>query len=230
MKPSRREDERYKSGVRCKIDVEEKILFGLLEQYTSPGSRVLDVGCGTGEISAEIQGRGYEVIGIDFSKVAVEIATKKGLTCQVVDVDEGLPFNDNEFDAVWATDVIEHVFDPIFVLKEVNRVLVPNGILLATIPYDLHLSNRIRILIGKSYQENVYKKYRQYKHHTFFSYGLLKYMLKEGSFDIREMLLKCRIPKMNKVFITKNRAFLLFGETICLVAQARKKSAVSIER
>ncbi len=222
MKPSQREDQRYKSGVRCKIDIEEKILFGFLKKCASPGSRVLDVGCGTGEISAEIQRAGYKVIGIDFSPVAIEIATKEGLTCEVVDVDEGLPFNDNEFDVVWATDVIEHVFDPIFVLKEVNRVLVPNGILLATIPYELHLSNRLRILIGKSHQENVYKQYKQYKHHTFFSLGLLRYMMKEGSFDIKEILLKCRIPLIDKTFITKYMGLLIFGDTFILRAQAKK--------
>jgi len=222
MKPSQREDQRYKSGIRCKINIEEKVLLHLLEQYVPLGSRVLDVGCGTGEISLEIQKRGYKVIGIDFSRVAIEIATEQGLTCQVVDVDEGLPFSDDEFDVIWATDIVEHVFDPIFVLKEMNRVLVSDGVLLATIPYDLHLSNRLRILIGKSYQENVYKRYKQYKHHTFFSLGLLKYMMKEASFDIEKNMLKCRIPLINKTFITTNSAFLIFGDTFILLARARK--------
>ena len=224
MKPSQREDARYKSGIRCKIDLEENMLLGLLKQSDSRGNRVLDVGCGSGEISLEIQRAGYDVVGLDFSQVAIDIAAKQGLPCHVVDVDEGIPFDDNEFDFVWATDVLEHVFDPIFVLKEMNRVLVPGGVLLATIPYGLHLSHRVRALVGKSYQEGVYKKYRQYKHHTFFSVGLLKYMLEEATFEIRDKIVKSRIPLLNRTFITKSRLLQIFWQTIILVAEVKKNA------
>ena len=124
MRPCEREDKRYTNGIRCRIDVEEKALFEFLEKYASKSSVILDVGCGTGEISLEMQRSGYEIKGVDFSAVAIEIASKAGLDCQVVDVDGGLPFGDNSMDGIWATDCIEHVFDPIFVLREMNRVLV----------------------------------------------------------------------------------------------------------
>ncbi|MFX0197072.1 MAG: hypothetical protein ACFFCW_13175, partial [Candidatus Hodarchaeota archaeon] len=123
---------------------------------------------------------------------------------------------------VWAGDIIEHLFDPIFVLKEVNRVLVPGGLLLATIPYDLKLSNRLRILLGRSYQESVYRRFRQHKHHTFFSKALLKYMLREASFNIEEINFKSKIPLLQKKFITKYAISLPFSETMIIRARANK--------
>lgn len=221
MKPCEREDKRYASGIRCKIDIEEKALFELLQRYTPKSSSILDIGCGTGEISREIQRKGYRVKGVDFSTVAVKTALMSGLDCQVVDVDGGLPFKDNSIDAIWATDSIEHLFDPVFVLMEMNRVLKPGGILFATVPYDLHISNRIKILLGKSYQQNDYKNLGQYKHHTFFSKSLLNYMLKESSFDMIEAVYKIHYPYINLKFITRHKSLLMYGmNTIIFAAKA----------
>ena len=120
-----------------------------MDKYSQPNSKLLDIGCGTGDISREIEKKGHKVTGVDFSTAAIKIAKVSGLNCDVVDVDEGLPFKKNSFDLVWAGDLIEHVFDPIFVFEEINRVLVPNGHLFITVPNDLHIANRLKILFGK---------------------------------------------------------------------------------
>ena len=100
----------------------------------------------------------------------LSVSVKPSLSIgEIGDVDSGLEFENNQFDAKWMGDVIEHVFDPIFVLKEINRVVKDNGLLLITVPYDLSLGLRIRTLFGISYQEPTYRERGQYKHHTFFS-------------------------------------------------------------
>jgi len=220
MKADQRENLRYESGIRCEINSEEKVMFNFLDKYSQPNSKLLDIGCGTGDISREIEKKGHKVTGVDFSTAAIKIAKVSGLNCDVVDVDEGLPFKKNSFDLVWAGDLIEHVFDPIFVFEEINRVLVPNGHLFITVPNDLHIANRLKILFGKSYQESVLKEYGQYKHHTFFSKGLLNFMLKKNSFKTQEMIYKCRIPYIEKKFIIKNISLPFFVDTFILVANS----------
>jgi SAM-dependent methyltransferase len=170
MIPREREDRLYKSGKRCEIAKEEGILFEYLDKISDRGSRVLDIGAGSGDITYKIKEKGFSVTGVDFSEEVVKLTRGLGLNCLVVDLDNGIPFDDGVFDIVWAGDIIEHLFDPIFVLKEVNRVLAPGGALLCTIQYDLKITTRLTALLGQSYQESVYRKYGQYKHHTFFRY------------------------------------------------------------
>ena len=122
MRPVDRENMIYTTKLGCPIDMEEKVMFDLLKEYCPKGSKVLDIGCGSGEITLEISKLGYKTEGVDFSPIAIEKAKNNGIECRVIDVDAGLPYEDNQFDAVWMGDVIEHVFDPVFVLKEINRV------------------------------------------------------------------------------------------------------------
>jgi len=222
MKPSERENNIYKKGRECQISKEEMILFEFLEKFVATKSRILDIGCGSGEITSKVKEKGYSTTGLDFSSVAIERAKRGGLDCQVADLDTGIPFDNDTFDAVWAGDVIEHLFDPIFVLKEVSRVLVPGGAFLCTIPYDLHLVTRLRILFGHSYQEGVYKKFGQYKHHTFFSIPLMKYMLNESFLQIQDIKFVIKLPKIRKEFICHNHALSFFAKIMVIRATSTK--------
>lgn len=165
--------------------------------------------------------------GLDFSSIAIERAKGLGLDCQVADLDAGIPFDNSTFDTVWAGDVIEHLFDPVFVLKEVNRVLVPGGLLLCTIPYDLRLTTRLRILLGHSYQEITYKELGQYKHHTFFSIPLLKYMLKKSSLQLQEIKYVIKFPKLKREFISTNRALVYFAKTMAVRAVSKNSYKIN---
>ena len=220
MKPHERENWRYSTGSDNTIGLEEKVMFSLLPK--SKGDRLLDVGCGVGTISLELQKRGFEVYGIDFSSVAIEKAREKGINAIPCDVDaEGIPFEDSHFDVVWAGDIVEHVFDPIFLLEEISRVLKPTGKVLISTPNDMNLHRRISIFVsGKSPQSDVYRTLRQCKHHTVMSVELLEYMLTTGglSSSIGAII---RVPILVKLIYSSNkRVSTLFGRI--LIAEAHK--------
>ena len=96
-----------------------------------PGDRVLDLGCGRGESSAEILRRGATPVALDYAAAAVSL-THRHLDGRdlVVRADAAhLPFRANSFDRVLMGDVIEHLPWSVGVaaLKEIERVLVPGG-------------------------------------------------------------------------------------------------------
>lgn len=91
-----------------------------------------------------------------------------------------------------------------------------------TIPNDLNITNRVLTLIGRSYQESVIRNFGQYKHHTFFSRNLLKYMLEKNSLEKIDTVNKIKIPLTKKFFSSKFDIFSLFTHTIIIVAQAKK--------
>jgi ubiquinone/menaquinone biosynthesis C-methylase UbiE len=118
-----------------------------LRSALRPGDRVLDLGCGEGSFSAwALEGGAGSVIGADIAESALSRARRAHpeLSFQRVDPDRPLPFADNRFELVWASEVIEHVADTALWLSEVRRVLVPGGRLALTTPDH----GRLRLLVG----------------------------------------------------------------------------------
>lgn len=190
MKSEERENQRYSKENFCTINHEEETMLSLLEEYSEQHSvnrqeiKVLDLGCGSGRIAKKIKEKGYTVVGLDFSSEAIKKAKELGIDAKQCNLDEGIPENNDSFDVVWAGDIVEHVFDPIGLLKEASRVLKNNGIILITIPSDVGLLSRIKMLFGISHQEQMYMSSGFYKHHTFFTPRLIRFMLNKAGFNV----------------------------------------------
>lgn len=106
--------------------------------------KVLDVGCNTGILLIPLKERGVDILGVDISKSDIKKAkynlTQKNLSNKCVQVANAqkLPFSKNSFDIVLLSDILEHVGQPKTVAKEAIRVVKPGGIILATVPNELH--------------------------------------------------------------------------------------------
>ncbi len=98
--------------------------------------RVLDVGCGAGEITAELARAGFDVVGVDVAEEPLRRARRREprLDVRLLDVDGEWPLADASFDAVWAGETIEHVLDTAAWLSQVRRVLRSGGALLLSTP------------------------------------------------------------------------------------------------
>jgi len=112
--------------------------------------RVLDAGCGDGAFLAFLRRRGFQVSGLELAQGAVTRAKRR---CPDADVrigslEERLPFDDEDYDAVWCTDVLEHIFDVHGALAELNRVLKPDGLLMLTTPYHGMFKNLLIALLA----------------------------------------------------------------------------------
>jgi SAM-dependent methyltransferase len=107
-----------------------------LRDDIAPGERVLDLGCGEGRLTAIAAEHGAEVVGADVAEAALRRAREAhpGIRFELVPPHGPFPFADAAFDAVWASDVIEHVADTEQWVNEVRRVLAPGGRLLVTTP------------------------------------------------------------------------------------------------
>ncbi|MDE2890394.1 MAG: class I SAM-dependent methyltransferase [Gemmatimonadota bacterium] len=96
-------------------------------------SKVLDLGCGSGNDVRRLAELGFQVTGLDFSKIALDIArSKRNPRAGYVraDMGRGLPFLKRCFDAVFS-NVALHMFDDMItraVIQEVKRILRPSGI------------------------------------------------------------------------------------------------------
>ena len=96
------------------------------------GGSMLDIGTHTGAFAARVAERlgATRVVGIDFIEEHAAAARARGFEVVCANIDEGLPFADEEFDTVHANQVIEHVRRSDDFLREIRRVLRPGGLAL----------------------------------------------------------------------------------------------------
>jgi SAM-dependent methyltransferase len=110
------------------------VIHALLRRAGTNGQlRLLDAGCGTGRNMLEFGALG-DVEGVDSSPEAIEFCRRRGIEGAHEGEIERLPFAEDSFDLVLATDVLEHLRDDVASLRELRRVTALGGRLLATVP------------------------------------------------------------------------------------------------
>lgn len=92
--------------------------------------RILDLGCATGNYCLHLQGLGYDIAGADIHPEYVRIAQSRGV--EAYQIGDGVPLPDRSFDTVLLFEVLEHLPDPVAVLKEAKRLC--RGTVLLTTP------------------------------------------------------------------------------------------------
>lgn len=90
------------------------------------GGRVLDVGCGVGQVVARLNEAGFEAWGVDVSTPNIDRARKFSDRCQLYD-GKRLPFPDQHFASAGALNVLEHVDEPEAFIAELVRVVEVGG-------------------------------------------------------------------------------------------------------
>ena len=119
----------------------------LLNQFPPEGEgrRVLDVGCAEGYLSEMLAARGFSVTGVDLP------GTPHNGSFAFVgwDLDAGLPALEGAFDYILCADVLEHLRNPLQMLRECRQRLAPGGRLITSLPNSGHAYFRWNILIGR---------------------------------------------------------------------------------
>lgn len=117
------------------------VTVGWLPGHTR--GRLLDVGCGHGAFLAVMRDLGWKVAGVELDPVAVTVARDHfGLDINQGPLEEAR-FSDNQFDAITISHVIEHVADPVGLLRECHRILEPGGRIVVVTPNIESLGHRI---------------------------------------------------------------------------------------
>lgn len=119
-------------------------VVGLLARH-APHDRspqVLDIGAGTGALSAKLADGGWRVSACDLYPEAFAV---EGIECKAVR-DGRLPFADACFDVAVAVELLEHIEGHEALFAEARRVLRPGGLLLITTPNILSLKSRVSFL------------------------------------------------------------------------------------
>ncbi|MBS3029893.1 MAG: class I SAM-dependent methyltransferase [Dolichospermum sp. DET50] len=119
----------------------------------APFKSTLDVGCSAGDFIIPISKASVNSYGVDIVDFSIAWPTVSkqfnNIHFSKLNLDESnLPFNDSSFDLVTMMMVLEHVFDVHHAVKEVSRVLAPDGIAVIQVPNIGYIKNRFDLLLG----------------------------------------------------------------------------------
>ena len=134
-----RSDDEVRAFVRDykrRIEANPRGRYVQVRAMVPPGGRVLDYGCGWGSFAQMLAERGHRVVGIDLDDNEIDIcrlAWEEGerLRFRRAEIHE---LEDQSFDCVVSNEVVEHVHNVGTYLDQINRVLVPDGTLVISLP------------------------------------------------------------------------------------------------
>ncbi len=115
--------------------LKRQLIISFVQSLINKGDVILEIGCGGGQLSCELQQSGYEVISTDYEPSAVQYTHDKGIPyCFVSNCGEGIPIQDESVHLIIMTDVLEHIQNHTLTMKECHRILKTGGYVLITVP------------------------------------------------------------------------------------------------
>ncbi|MET0109382.1 MAG: glycosyltransferase [Candidatus Thiodiazotropha sp.] len=153
------------------------------------GSRVLELGCATGYMSDYLRReKNCYVVGVEIDR---SMANRAKAVCDRVIVGDVQgrgwlkSLGDERFDIITCADILEHLRDPIALLKKLPELLSDGGILLASLPNGAHASLRLELLEGRFTYEDTGLLDRTHLH--LFTYTSLREMFVRSGFRVNEL-------------------------------------------
>ena len=185
---------------------------------------ILDLGSGMGGLVVRLQQEGCNVLGLDYCFDYCIITKLRGMrySCQsqvINGVAERIPLKDQSVDVIFCYQVIEHVFDPLAMLREIRRVIRTNGLVFITVPnrwtpYDHHyhlwginylprpMAEWVIKVLGRDKGTDTSAGVQKLSDMHYFSFWTFSKLAKQAGFtlfDVREHKLMEGIVKTTKV-------------------------------
>lgn len=184
--------------------------YNLIIKRIKNNSKVLDVGCSTGDLGKIlIERKNCKVYGIEIKKEAAKIAMKKGYKKVIIcDLDyvKKLPFPAKFFNYIIFADILEHLKDPSNILKEFQTYLKDEGQIICSIPNICNWYSRLKIFFGiwKYERSGIFDQ----THLRFFSVKTAHEFIKNSNLKIKEVEYTGNFPPLTFVKFFKLRYFL----------------------
>ena len=113
------------------------------------GRRILDVGAADGIVSRRLTERGWRVTGLEGDPALAQAGARYCERMLTANLNREIPDVAGPFGAILYGDVLEHLVDPLRVLVELDRALVPDGFVVISVPNIAHLYIRLLLLVGR---------------------------------------------------------------------------------
>jgi len=179
--------------------------FAALSLIENNSKNILELGTGNGEFMSELKKRGYDVVGLDIlpNKTLLE----RGFDVRKHDLNKGLPFKKSSFDVVVGLEVLEHLYNPYNMMKEIKKILKPNGYAIISMPNTGSLFSRI----GQLYEKRMENLDIYWHHH-------------QPSINSIRNLVSKELKIEKEIFISSFRRLRIFNPLLKILLKINKNT------
>lgn len=155
----------------------------LILKLIKPNSNILDIGCSKGYLACQLKKKGCIITGIDNNKEDLLSAKKECNKTILLDISREKITG--KYDIIILGDILEHLQDPLTLLKSLKKNLKEKGYILISVPNGVNIYARIKILFGNfDYEEKgIFDK----THLRFFTLKSIKKLIKDSGYSITEI-------------------------------------------
>ncbi|MFH1642941.1 MAG: glycosyltransferase [Nanoarchaeota archaeon] len=179
--------------------------------------KVLDIGCGNGEMIGWLNKYGWTTYGVEISAKACMHASARGIHTFCGDINEAC-FPSEFFDVITINHVLEHTYDPVKLIKECHRILKKNGTLIIDVPnfgcYDSQIFKQYWFVLAVP------------THLYHFTSNTLTKMLNVTNFTISSRKFKLPIPFFDKksfgIYLHEHKKYNLYALRLIWQATVKK--------
>ena len=150
------DDKYFKLGARFTLP-SKLVLQDIMREYREDveGIKVMEIGCGSGDLLKTLQEKGADVFGVEVSESAIVFCKDKGIRCEKADlsciqIEESKMVTAGAFDMCIFVEVLEHIFDYFRLLSNINRSLKLRGQVFFTTPNFNDIRRLVSYVRGKS--------------------------------------------------------------------------------
>ncbi len=173
-----------------------KKIMKIFSPYINKNMEVLEIGCGTGQISFLITKKVKRLIATDFSQQMIKICKAKNDTNIIFQIEDAtnLSFDDNSFDCVLISNVLHIVPNPEKIIAEIKRVVKDGGIILAPIYVSEHNKKDITSVFLEKIGLKTYKNTTKKEYIHFLKKAGLKILLARTikAYPMKEFVVICK--------------------------------------
>lgn len=175
------------------LEEKKRSALGIIKDFESrmgDRGKILDVGCGRGELVWAAKESGWDAEGIDPSSEFVSFGNENlGVNTRVGTLEE-IKFPTDSFDAVTLCGIIEHLYSPFETLREIHRILRPNGWLFFDAPNEdglyMQFGNLYMRLLGRDWVVTLAPTFPPY-HVQGFNPQSIREIMRRADFSIEKL-------------------------------------------
>lgn len=193
-------------NIKNQYEIRGKFESGLIDERErrnitvelAEGDTLLEIGCADGVMTADLSKKIPNIIASDISLAYLRQAKKIVVSAKFVRLDiHELPFDNESFDCVICTEVLEHVYSPYKALDEIHRILKPKGSLILSVPNNMTFIRIFWHLMKR--KENFSRLDTMNMHINFFDTGsILELLRKSGYYPVSIRSADVPLPVIGK--------------------------------
>lgn len=186
----------------------------LIQLIPQNAAKILDVGCATGDLTAGFKERGAQVVGLERCAQSCQEAKSKLSKVFLADIENfDIPYPQEYFDCILYADVLEHLVDPLAILKKHREYLKSDGFVIASIPNVRYYKLIIRLVCAGVW-DYMNSGILDRTHLRFFTLTNIKELFLEAGYEIialnRNQVASNGSKFLNFILFNKLKEFLVY--------------------